>query len=177
MDSSELNATDLILVLLLAATFLLGFVAGFLRVLLALAGWLVAFLLAAHLRAPVGGWLGGQWRELAPEYSEMIAFGFLFLILFIGSLLLIQLGYRKSVRLVNYPMVDEFLGGMLAVVVGLLVVSAVVVALDTFYELQRPVLQNEVDWIGQLDDLLSDSAVANRLRESLVPVLGDLLAP
>ena len=177
MNLSALTAVDLILIVLLAGAFLLGLFQGSIRIFMALGAWVVSFVAAAHLRDPVGAWLNSQWRDVAPEYGEMIAFGFIFLLLFVASLLLIQGGYRRAPRLTNTPLVDELIGGVGGLVIGLLVIAATVVALDFFYADGRTLGQREVGWIADLNQALSTSALADGLRASVIPVLGTLLGP
>jgi uncharacterized membrane protein required for colicin V production len=74
----------------------LGFAQGLLRQVVSVFWWLIAFVIAAQFRTPVGAYLGGYWTTLAPGYSEMIAFGLLFLVIFLLANVLTQLVYKPT---------------------------------------------------------------------------------
>ena len=64
---------DLGLLLGLTAFFFLGVVQGAIRRLLGIASMLVAFVLAANLRDPVGDFLAGNWTQFDLGYNRLPA--------------------------------------------------------------------------------------------------------
>jgi uncharacterized membrane protein required for colicin V production len=171
-----MTSADILLVLVLAGAFLVGFFWGVLRGLLGLAAWIVAFLLAAHMSGPAGNFLQDQWRNFSPEYVHMLAFLLTFGVLFILALLLIQLGTHGSQDLSRYPLVDDILGGLLGAALAVLVVAAVIGILRTFYE---PVAasSNAAEWTTNLYTALRSSTIGGQITSGVVPVMNSLLDP
>ena len=172
-----MGVIDVILLLLLVAAFFLGFFQGGVRMLVVLLAWLAAFLLAANLRGALGGFLGGYWTQFSAQYTRMLAFAILFLVLFVVAIVGIQIAYRRPPALSRFPMLDEVAGGIAGVAVGLLVIAALVVILDSFYTTGSPVGQGQVGIVADAHRTLSGSAVANALRTGLLPILAVLLGP
>ena len=172
----QLGITDVVLLLILAGAFLLGFFQGAIRQLLGLLSWLVAFLLAANLREPVGNYLAGYWTHLPSGYSHMIAFGLVFLVVFVLANILTQLRYRRQPLHKRVTVLDEILGGVLGVGLAVLVIATLIVGLDSFYA-RGGGGGNDVTWITQTWRSLGGSTVANGLRASLIPGLLTILGP
>ncbi len=172
-----MNQFDLVLLLLLAGAFVLGFFQGFIRQLLGVGAWLVAFVLAAHLREPLGRWLDGQWTDFVPAYNQMLAFGILFVVIFGTLIAAVQLVYRESRYAVRYFLVDELVGGLLAAGLALLVMAALIVILDSFYGRVTSPQAIGLAWLTDLHRALDSSTLANGLRDSLIVGLGAVLDP
>jgi uncharacterized membrane protein required for colicin V production len=62
-----MNVLDIVMLLVLAGGFVLGFVQGVIRGVLAIGAWAVSFLVGANLRDPVGSYLASQWTNLTPQ--------------------------------------------------------------------------------------------------------------
>src|SRR3954468_13009797 len=118
-----MSSADILLLLVLAGAFLIGFFWGVLRGLLALAAWVVVFLLSAHLSVPIGDYLARQWGNFSTEYSHMLAFLIVYVVLTIVSLVLIHVGVKGSQDVSRWPLVDDLLGGALAVAFSVLVIA------------------------------------------------------
>ncbi len=172
-----MNVTDVVLFLLLAGAFFLGFFQGGLRMLVTLLAWLAAFVLAANLRGPIGNYLSGYWTQYSADHTRMLAFGILFVVLFVIAIVAIQIGYRRPPALSRFPVLDEAGGGVLGLVVGVLVLCALIVILDSFYATGSVIGQGEAPYVRDLHQTLAGSGVANWLRASLLPVLAILLGP
>lgn len=168
-------ATDLLLLVVFVAAFLLGMVRGSVRQLLALGGWLVAFLVAAFVRAPVADGVLSQFSGVSEQYAQMVAFVLSFIVLFGVALVVIQTTGVK-VQLTMRPYVDEVIGGAVMLLVAVLAVSSVVLALDTYYAGAAPGAP-EIGIVKSLNDALEASAIASFLRESVNPPLLGLLSP
>ncbi len=172
-----MNAADVVLVLLLVGAFFVGFLQGGVRMLVMLLAWVAAFVLAANLRVPLGGYLAGYWTQYSTGYTRMLAFAILFVVLFVVAIVATQIAYRHPPTLSRFPMLDESSGGVLAVVVGVLVVSAAIVIVDSFYVTGAGSGQAEVGVFRQLHGVLSRSSVADAVRGGLLPAVGTLLGP
>lgn len=167
---------DLIIVLLLAGGFVLGFFRGAMRQLSSIGAWLISFLLAAHLAAPMGRWLAEQAPTYSVEYSTFLSFGAIFLLLITAGALLFQVA-GSNVSLTRNELVDDVIGGVLGALLVLLVVAALVVVLDSYFSLADQPLTAEFQLLRETYNVSLDSAIANTLRNSLIPLIGTLLNP
>jgi uncharacterized membrane protein required for colicin V production len=166
-------AVDLVVALLLAGGFLLGFVRGAIRQLVALGAWLAMFLLAAHVSTPVGRWLVGQAPGYSFDYGIMLSFGALFVLPFAVALVVIE-ATGTTVTLTRHVLFDNILGGVLGVILVVLTLSSVLVVLDTYYTLPEPA-GDQIAIIGDLYRVTQESISAEILRGSLIPFIGGVL--
>ena len=176
-----LNVVDLVLLVILAGAFLLGFFQGAIRQLLGVLAWLISFLLSANLRDPVGDFLGRYWTFFPPGYSQMLAFGLVFIVLFVIANILIQVRYRRAVIHSRVTVLDEILGGLLGALLAVLLVATAIVVMDSYYARGGAGGTDDVPWIGQTYRAMADSRIVSGLRTSLIPnllaILGPLLPP
>jgi uncharacterized membrane protein required for colicin V production len=170
------TTADVMLVLILAGGFLIGFFWGVVRGLLGLAAWLVVFLLSAHLSGPVGDYLQNQWRNFSAEYNHTLAFLILFGLLFTVALVLIQIGTRGAQDLSRYPLLDDVIGGLLGATLVVLATAAVMAILRTFYE-PSVVSIAGADWTADLYKALKSSTLGGQISGSLIPVIAGLFGP
>lgn len=171
-----MTSADVLLVLILAGAFLIGFFWGVVRGLLGLAAWLVTFLLAAHLgEGPVGNYLQDQWTNLGTDYVHMLSFLICFGVLFTVALVLIQLGTRGSQDLSRYPLVDDILGGLVCAALAILVIAGVMAILGTFYEPEAG--PGAAAWSTSLYTALKTSTIGSQVMNGLVPVMNTIFDP
>ena len=166
----SVNAFDLLVVLIMFAMFILGFIQGTIRRLLGIASILFSFLLAANLREPLGNFLAQNWTQFPPEYAIMVGFGTLFVASAVAFTLFIQTFYRKVSLFEKYTVLDELLGGTLGVVQGMLMLGAVLIILDSFFQIPgiRPV-STELPFLRELHNAYTSSGTAVLYRQTLVP--------
>jgi uncharacterized membrane protein required for colicin V production len=167
---------ELLVLLLLAGGFVLGFFRGVVRQVLALAAWLGTFLVAAYLRLPLGDWLARSSSQFSFDYAQMLAFATVFLALFLGALALIEFGGAGS-ALTRHPLLDDAVGGITGLLLAIVVVASLLVALDTYFLVHPAVEPGEVGWLREIHDDLSASALAEPLRSLVIRPLGYLLGP
>jgi membrane protein required for colicin V production len=172
---------DVAIVLFLVGCVLIGFFRGALRQLIALGAWLVAFVVAAQGRNFLGDYLRAQEPDFSVQYAQMLSFLVTFAILFLAALAIIELSGR-TITLSTRPVVEEVIGGGTMLFVGVLALTAVLIALGTFYGLvdfrPRPgPFSTEVDLVRQLNAALADSKIVAVLRDTLVPAVQSLLGP
>ena len=172
-----MTTADILLLLIIAGAFLIGFFWGVIRGLLALAAWIVVFVLSAHLSLPAGDYLAREWTQYNPAYDHMLAFLIVFGFLFIVTLILIQLGTHGSQNLSRFPLLDDIVGGLLAAGVTVLTVAAITAILGTFYGPAATGGGLGADWSHSLYRGLLDSTLGGQLATSLVPALTSLLGP
>jgi len=166
--------TDVILVGLIAAGFVLGFLRGVIRQLLALGAWLLSFLFAAQLQGPLAEWLVTQEPEFSREYTNMLTFGTVFVVLFVIAFVAIEVVGTVS-DLTTHPALDEVIGGLLGAGLVLLVIAAIVVALDSYYSVPASGPTSEIGILRGIHQGLDRSTLVGWLRDSLIPGLGSLL--
>lgn len=167
-----MNAFDVVILVVLAGTFILGFLQGVVRGVLAIGAWAVAFLLAANLREPLGGYLASQWTNFSVDYVHMLAFGIIATLIFAGLVVLIQVGTRGPKGVTSVPLIDDLIAGSLGVVLGVLIMAATAVVLGTFYGPSAPgAAPMEAEWSVRLYALLQDSAVGRTLIGLVTPVM------
>jgi uncharacterized membrane protein required for colicin V production len=165
-----LNLFDLVVILILAVAFVLGFIQGTIRRLLGLGSILFSYLLAANLRDPLGSFFAANWFQFPAEYSFMIAFGAVFIIASIGFSLLIQGFYRHQDRFVRAKFADEVLGGLLGIVQALVILGCVIVILDSFF--RNPALpksDGELILVRDVFNAMDRSNTAAIFRDTLIP--------
>jgi len=166
-----LNLFDLLVVFFVATFFVIGYIQGTLRRALGLAIALVSLLLAMNLREPVGAWLAQYWHQLPQAYVYMLALGGSFLVIYILGSIAVQSFYHKTVVFSKATVVDEALGGVLGAVQALLLVSALIIVLDSYYA-QSGVRTNpnELGILGDIYNFYNASHIVELFRSSLIPL-------
>ncbi len=167
---------DVILLLVIAGAFLVGFFWGVVRGLLALAACCVVFVLAAQLSVPVGDYFAGQWTNLGTGYVHTMAFLFGFAVLFTVALVLIHFGTHAG-DVSRFPLLDDILGGLLAVAIAILTVAFVTMILQTSYGPAAVPGGADAEWSLNLYHALIGSTVGGQIAQSLVPGLISLFGP
>jgi uncharacterized membrane protein required for colicin V production len=166
-----LNLFDLLVVFFVAGFFVVGYIQGTLRRALGLAIALVSFLIALNLRAPLGAWLSQYWTQLPQAYVYMVALGGSFLVIFVAGSITAQVFYRKTTIFTKATVVDELVGGVLGAIQALLLVSALIITLDSYYA-QSGVSTNpnELGILGDIYAFYNASHVVELFRSSLIPL-------
>lgn len=173
-----MTSTDIILLLIIAGAFLIGFFWGVIRGLIALAAWFVVFVLSAHVSLPVGDYLTTQWTQYGSAYDHMLAWLITFGLGYTITLVLIVIGTRGSQDLSRYPLLDDLIGGLLGAVIAILCIAAVIAILRSFYGAGAPAgAALGATWTSDLYRSLVDSTIGGRISDSLVPALMTLLGP
>ncbi len=174
----SLTPADGVLGALVAIAFFVGYTQGVLRQLLGIGIVLVAFIVGAYLRSPVGAWLASNWTWLPVEFAAMIALVASFLALLAVMTLALQVYYPRVLLTSRYGLLDEVAGGVLAVVALLLVVAVLVLAGDSYYHGVGAVPPaGDVGWLRSLYDAFDGSALVHAMRNGLIPGMLALLGP
>ncbi len=170
------NLFDLLVMLLLMAAFILGYLQGSIRRLLGIVSVLFSFVLAAQVRGPLGDFLIGNWTQFLPEYSRMLAFGVVFFIISLAFTLLIQNVYERSPVLPRFTYVDPLLGGVLGMVQAGIIIGAGVMILDSYFlgvgTTLRPA---ELLFLRDFAHAIDVSQAARIYRHDLIPAFFVLL--
>ena len=167
---SSINKFDLLVVLFLFGMFVLGFIQGTIRRLLGLASMLFSFLFAANLRGPLGGYLAQNWNDYPDEYAVMLGFAIVFVAATIAFTVVIQGFYHKQELFKRATFADEMIGGLLGIVQGLFLVGAIIIILDSFFQIPTiPISPNEFSWIRSFWETIDPSTTAQIFRSTLIP--------
>jgi uncharacterized membrane protein required for colicin V production len=170
-----MTSADVLLLLIVAGAFLFGFFWGVVRGLLGLAGFVVVFVLSAHLSEPVGDYLTAQWTQYRPDYDHMLAYFLVFALLYTLTLILITIGTRGSQDLSRYPLVDDVVGALLGACLAILCVAAVITILKTFYGPFAPPNGQGAEWTANLYRALLGSTFGGQISNAVVPALVTVL--
>jgi uncharacterized membrane protein required for colicin V production len=168
----QIQPFDLVIFLALLAMFIVGYAQGVVRRLLGIAAILFSLILGAQLRLPLGTYLSNEWTTIVPSYSFMVAFGAVFLAASVTLSIGIQISYRPAPLFPRYPALDEFLGGLLGVLEGILILVAVLLILDPYYN--DPAVKDTIG-IGEfrllrtLHEFLDPTLTASILRDNVIP--------
>jgi uncharacterized membrane protein required for colicin V production len=165
---------DLVILLALLGMFVLGYAQGVIRRLLGIAAIIFAIVLGAQLRAPLGAYLAEEWSGIDDEYSFMVAFGAIFVATALTLSIGIQIMYRPAPLFQRYPVLDEILGGILGVIQGFIILIALLLILDPYYN--QPLVRETVGFgeftlLRTLHGYLDDSLTADILRHNVIPVI------
>lgn len=174
------NLFDLLVLLLLIAAFIVGYLQGTVRRLLGIASILFSLVLAAQIRGPFGDFLIGNWTQFPPAYSRMLGFGVVFVVASIAFTIVIQNFYERSPILPRHRLVDPILGGILGVVEGGVIIGAGILILDSYFRgVGTVVSPTEIFLLRDLDHAMDVSETAKIFRHDLIPdfflILGALI--
>ncbi|MGH2408233.1 MAG: CvpA family protein [Candidatus Limnocylindrales bacterium] len=173
----SLTPLDILLILLFFGAFVLGYFEGGGRALLATLALAFSFILAANLRAPLGDQLGHFWTQFSTDYTLMLAFLISFVVAIVVSATVIKALTRRQALLPNSTVLDPVLGGTIAVIITVLILTAVIADLDTVYRFGPGFSVNDVPLLGTLQQLLAGSAIGKWIESTVVPIVTTFAAP
>lgn len=168
-------AADFLFLVILVASFLLGIVRGAVSQLLAFAAWFLSFVVAAYLAEPLGNWIMDMQNGFSIAHAQMLGWLLAFLVLFLVSLAIIEIR-GSSIHLTRRPVVDELVGGLLMLGVGVLFIGSVAIILDSYYAADPP-LESTFGLADQLNSAYETSSISHALHQSLIPGLTAIFDP
>src|SRR5512141_2875862 len=162
---------DVAAFLFLVGWFMLGYFQGLTRRAFGTMALVFSLLVAVQLRQEVGTYLAGEWQTAPAEYSYMVAFGALFLGLWVALSVGIQLAYRPAPLFPRYPALDEMLGGALGVLEGLILFMVLLMVTDPYFlsQARNAAASGEFGPLRTLHDLFDSSLTASFLRHQVLP--------
>jgi uncharacterized membrane protein required for colicin V production len=168
---------DIFLLVIIVSTLIVGFFWGAARSLLLLAAWLVAFLAGAYLKLDLGSYLAQQWDNFPPAFSEMAAFGVIFVFLLLLAPVIIVVVTRSNQHVTNSQVLDDFVGAGFAIFVAVLGIATVLIILGSFYGTGDAVIDSQggPTWTATLYQSLLDSTIGSGVNDVVVPIIGVLL--
>jgi uncharacterized membrane protein required for colicin V production len=170
---SQVNVTDVLIVLYLFGFFILGFIQGTIRRLVGIASIVFSFFLALQLNDLwLGNFLATNWTQYPKEYSVMIGYLVLFIAGVVAFTLVIQGTYKKAPLFAKYPVIDEILGGVLGVVQGFLLLMFLLFILDQYYLYTNiPPDDDEFAFLRTLFTSLDGSNIGQFIQTVAIPAL------
>jgi uncharacterized membrane protein required for colicin V production len=174
-----IGTMDIFLLVIIVSTLLVGFFWGAARSLMLLAAWLLAFLAGAYLKLELGSYLARQWSNYPATFSEMAAFGLIFVGLLLAAPVAIMLVTRGSQKVSRYQVLDDTVGAVFAVFVAVLGIAGILIVLSTYYGPADVFIENPggPEWTASLYQSLVNSNIGSGVNEHLVPLIGTLLGP
>ena len=168
---ADLNLFDLLVILVLFAMFILGFIQGTVRRLLGIGSILFSFFFAANVKDGLGSFLGANWRQFPPEYGAMIGFLVVFGAASIAFSLVIQGTYKKTPLFEKNTFVDETIAGVLGVFQGLMILTFLTIILDTYFMLQLAKDPDELPFLRELWMAIDTSGIGALLHTRVIPTI------
>jgi len=155
-----------------------GLRTGFLRSLLGLAFMALAFVAGAYLRHPVGSLAGRFVRDVPATYTDMLGYAIVFLVTLAAAHLIARplLAHVAAGGLSRVS--DQALGALFGALEAALILSAVIVILDTYFGTKSALGQAVgPGFLNQVTASLNASATAHLLRNTTVPFVLAVLGP
>lgn len=174
-----IGTTDIFLLVIIVSALIVGFFWGAARSLMLVAAWLLAFLVGAYLRPELGAYLAKQWDNFPPDFSQMAAFGLIYMLILLLAPVIIVVLTRANQDVTRFQVLDDLMGAVFAVFVAVLGVAGVLIILATFYGTGETVIdaQGGPVWTANLYQSLLDSTIGSGIAKQLVPIIGTLLGP
>jgi uncharacterized membrane protein required for colicin V production len=169
----QLNTFDLVIFLALLAAFIIGYAQGVTRRLLGIAAIVFALILGAQLRQPFGDYLAQQWGGIDFTYSYMVAFGAVFFAAAVTLSIGIQITYRPAPLFNRFPVLDEIVGGILGVIEGFIILSAILIILDPYFTqdtVREAAGSGEFTLLRTIHNFLDPTLTAAILRDNVIPL-------
>ena len=170
--------TDLLLTLFIVGYVTGGWRTGLLRRLAGLVFIAIGLIAGAYLRVPVGAFLTSIFKGVPPEYADMVGYAVVFAVLVAGlNLISGPFLSRATVGGVS-RMTDKTLGAILGGVEAVLIISAAIVILDTYFGTAGSI--GEVPGLGILttvSEALDESTIGPFLIKTTVPLVLAILGP
>jgi uncharacterized membrane protein required for colicin V production len=171
--------TDIYLLVIIVSTLVVGFFWGAVRSLMLLAAWLLVFLVGAHLKVELGAYLTRQWTNYPPGFSDMAAFGIIYVGLLLAAPVVIFVGTRSGQNVSRFQVIDDLAGALVAVFVAILGIAGLLIVLSTFYGTGSTVIDplGGPQWTATLYQSLVNSTIGSTIERYLVPLIGAVLGP
>ncbi|MGZ6313230.1 MAG: CvpA family protein [Candidatus Limnocylindrales bacterium] len=171
---------DLLLLLFIGGYVYGGFRTGLVHQVISLGLLALAFVVGAYLRGPLNVFVAPLLKGIPTEYGEMVAYGIAFSAIFlVANLIVLRIFKHVPVRGVSAAL-DRVLGAILGGVVAVLVISAGIAIIDTYYknpEFLGPAANTGMGFLKSIYDSLEVSTIAGILRATTVPVMLTILGP
>jgi uncharacterized membrane protein required for colicin V production len=159
---------DIGLVIGLGVFFFFGVMQGAIRRLLGIGSMLVAFLVAANLRDPLGDFFADNWTQFDRDYNKLLAFAIVFVVVTVAASIVTQGAYKRTELSADHPIIDDIFGGLLGLLQGVLVLLFVVIILNSYtLPAARP---GDLTYLRTAQDIMANqSHIAIFFRDHVAP--------
>jgi len=170
---------DVILVGFIGGYIYGGFRTGFLKRLLGIAFMVIAFVASAYFRVPVGAIASTFFKDIPSDYANLvgyaIAFPAILAALHIGSRIVLG---KTNVHGMVAESTDKILGAILGGVEAVLILSAAIVILDTYFGTASTLSASlHAGYLKDLTQAVNGSETVQLLRGTTVPIVLAVLGP
>ena len=169
---------DILLVGIIAGAAYGGWRTGLLRRLVGLGLLVLAFVLGAYLRGPMGQLATGFFKNIPADYAELVGYSIAFaLILAVGNVIA-HFALKGRAMSGMSRRTDQLLGALFGVVETVLILSAVVVILDTYFGTNTASGHTPgLEFFTQFRKSFNASQTVHLLRQTTVPLVETVLGP
>jgi uncharacterized membrane protein required for colicin V production len=169
---------DLILIGVIAGFVRGGWSTGFLRRLAGLGYMAAAFVVGAYLRQPVGALLVKIFPQIPAAYADMVGYAVAFTVL-VAALNIITGPLLKGATVGGASRaVDKVLGAVLGAIEAVLIISVVIVILDTYFGTAGALGQDPgLGFLKTISQALDSSTIGQFLIHTTVPFVLAVLGP
>jgi uncharacterized membrane protein required for colicin V production len=169
---------DVLMVGFVAALTFGGWRTGLIHRLAGLAFMAIAFVLGAYLRGPFGDLASSFIKDIPPDYASLVGYAFAFPVI-LAVLHVVSYRFLKGQRprgMTNE--LDKSLGALFGFIEGVLILSAIVVILDTYFATGPSVGHRPgIDLFQSLTGEFNASVTVHLLRLTTVPLVLGVLGP
>ena len=170
---------DVVLVGFIGGYIYAGFRTGFLKRLLGIIFMVVSFVVSAYFRVPVGAIASTFFKDIPSDYANLvgyaIAFPAILAALHIASRLILG---KTNVHGMVAESTDKILGAILGGVEAVLIVSAGIVILDTYFGTGATLGATfHAGFLKDLTQAANASETVKLLRGTTVPIVLAILGP
>ncbi|HTS14272.1 MAG TPA: CvpA family protein [Candidatus Sulfotelmatobacter sp.] len=170
---------DVILIGFIGGYIYAGFRTGFLKRLLGIVFMVVSFLASAYFRYPVGAIASTFFKDIPSDYANLVGYAIAFPAILAGLHLASHLILGKTnVHGLVAASTDKILGAILGGVEAVLIVSAGIVILDTYFGTGSTLgAQFHAGYLKDLTQAVNGSETVKLLRDTTVPFVLAILGP
>jgi uncharacterized membrane protein required for colicin V production len=172
------SGMDVILVGFIGGFIFGGWRTGFLRRVLGLVFLAISFLAGAYFRVPVGAAAAAFFPSIPQDYANLVGYTIVFPVV-LATLHIVSAKVIGDVRLQGISKeLDQGLGAVFGGLEAVLILSAVVVILDTYFGTSSHLPQaGDYAYLKSLTQALNSTTTVGLLRGSTVPVVLAVLGP
>jgi uncharacterized membrane protein required for colicin V production len=172
------RVVDVLLVGFIGGFIFGGWRSGFLRRLIGIGFMAISFVVSAWFRYPVGAIASTFFKDIPPDYANLVGYTIAFPVvlgaLHLGSRMLLG---RVSVQGLTKE-ADQALGALFGGVEAILILSAGIAILDTYFGTSSTLSQQVgLGALKSLTEALNGSTTVHILRDTTVPFVLTVLGP
>lgn len=174
-----IGTTDIFLLVIIVSALVIGFFWGALRSLALFAAWIFAFIGGAYLKVDLGSYLAREWGQFSPAFTDMAAFGIIYLGILLAAPVVIVISTRGNQNVTRIQVLDDLTGALFALLVAVLGIAGLIIVLSTFYGTDSNVVDatGGPQWTATLYHNLVNSTIGGGINDNVVPIIGAILGP